>query len=423
MGAAALLETVLAEKTTIPLLDIESSLQESITETRLKALLKALPAGVIVLDGKGLVQECNPAAIELLDEPLIGLSWRTVIDRAFDHSRISGQDSVTKKGQIVSISTCPLGEGVPGQIILLQDVTEKRQLQAKYDQQNRLASMGQMAAQLAHQIRTPISAALLYASHLKSPQLDNDKRLRFADKILTRIQSLEQLIDDMLLFSRNGMEKRESISVQQLLNELQQTIEIPDNKQKIDVVFEYLPEESAANDKVYISGNRNLLVSGLINLVNNAFYAVDTNIEERPDGMNARVTIKVSQPINGAVDFSIHDNGSGISAENIDKIFEPFYTTKQHGTGLGLAVVKAIANAHDGELWLDYSSTSEPSASYKESSTDYKESSTSNKESSIPHKESETSGSVFRMRIPTQIKSLSHNNRKSNTRVTCMENF
>ncbi|MCK5649333.1 MAG: hypothetical protein KAI22_10675, partial [Gammaproteobacteria bacterium] len=75
-------------------------------------------------------------------------------------------------------------------------------------------------------------------------------------------------------------------------------------------------------------------------------------------------------------------------------------------------------------------STSEPSASYKESSTDYKESSTSNKESStsnqessIPYKESETSGSVFRMRIPTQIKSLSHNNRKSNTRVTCMENF
>lgn len=434
MGAAALLETALAEKTTIPLLDIDSSLQESITETRLKALLKALPAGVIVLDGKGLVQECNPAAIELLDEPLIGLAWRTVIDRAFDHSRISGQDSVTKKGQIVSISTCPLGEGVPGQIILLQDVTEKRQLQAKYDQQNRLASMGQMAAQLAHQIRTPISAALLYASHLKSPQLDNDKRLRFADKILTRIQSLEQLINDMLLFSRNGMEKRESISVQQLFNELQQTIVIPENKQKINVVFEYLSEENSANGKVYISGNRSLLVSGLVNLVNNAFSAVDTNLKESPDDQAAQVTIKVSQPINGAVDFSIHDNGSGISAEHIDKIFEPFYTTRQHGTGLGLAVVKAIANAHDGDLWLDYSSTSEPSAFYnepsaadKESSTCYKEPSTCYRESSTCYKESSTyresstSGSVFRMRLPTQIEALSQNNRKVNNSISRME--
>ncbi len=401
MGLAAILETALAETRTIPPSDVNeivgdsdvagfdsansSSLQESITETRLKALLKALPAGVIVLDGKGLVQECNPAAIELLDEPLIGLAWRTVIDRAFDHSRISGQDSITKKGQIVSISTCPLEEGVPGQIILLQDVTEKRQLQTKYDQQNRLASMGQMAAQLAHQIRTPISAALLYASHLKSPKLDNDKRLRFADKILTRIQSLEQLINDMLLFSRNGMQNRESISVKQLLNELEQSIVVPEDKQKVNIVFDFLVEENISNEnlsneQVYISGNRNLLVSGLVNLVNNALHAVDDK--------GSRVTIKVSQPIKGAIDFSIHDNGSGISAEDVNKIFEPFYTTKENGTGLGLAVVKAIANAHDGDLWLDYSSTS---------------------------------GSVFRMRIPTQIQSLHKNNRKSSIRTSFME--
>ena len=408
MGLAAILETALAETRTIPPSDVNelvkdsdvagfdsansSSLQESITETRLKALLKALPAGVIVLDGKGLVQECNPAAIELLNEPLIGLAWRTVIDRAFDHSRISGQDSVTKKGQIVSISTCPLEEGVPGQIILLQDVTEKRQLQTKYDQQNRLASMGQMAAQLAHQIRTPISAALLYASHLKSPKLDNDKRLRFADKILTRIQSLEQLINDMLLFSRNGMQNRESISVKQLLNELEQSIVVPEDKQKVNIVFDFLVEENLSNEQVYISGNRNLLVSGLVNLVNNALHAVDDK--------GSRVTIKVSQPIKGAIDFSIHDNGSGISAEDVNKIFEPFYTTKENGTGLGLAVVKAIANAHDGDLWLDYSSTSESSTSYKKSST---------------------SGSVFKMRIPTQIQSLHKNNRKSSIRTSFME--
>ena len=342
---------------------VDSSLQESITETRLRTLLKALPAGIVVLDGEGVVQECNPAAIALLDEPLLGLSWRLVIDRAFDHQRISGQDSITQKGQIVSISTCPLGEGVSGQIILLQDVTEKHQLQAKYDQQKRLASMGQMAAQLAHQIRTPISAALLYASHLKSPHLDNDKRLRFADKILTRIQSLEQLINDMLLFSRNGMENRESISAQHLLSELEQTIQLSvDNEyaeKKLQLNFDYMTVET-----LYVSGNRNLLISGLMNLVNNAIHAVDNE---------GKIQVKISQPLNGAIDFIVEDNGSGILEENLEKIFQPFYTTKSNGTGLGLAVVKAIANAHDGDLWLE---------------------------------KTNHSGSVFRMRLPTQIQSI-----------------
>ena len=343
--------------------DLSSPLQESITETRLRTLLKALPAGIVVLDGEGIVQECNPAAIELLDEPLLGLPWRIVINRAFDHQRISGQDSITQKGHIVSISTCPLGEDVPGQIVLLQDVTEKHQLQAKYDQQKRLASMGQMAAQLAHQIRTPISAALLYASHLKSPNLDDDKRLRFADKILMRIQSLEQLINDMLLFSRNGMENRESISVQHLLSELEQTmlssLEHEQGERRVDLSFNY-----AVENIHYISGNRNLLISGLVNLVNNAIHAITKE---------GRVQVKVSQPLDGAIDFTVDDSGSGICEKHLDKIFQPFYTTKDNGTGLGLAVVKAISNAHDGDLWLEKTSIN---------------------------------GTVFRMRLPTQIHSI-----------------
>jgi two-component system sensor histidine kinase FlrB len=373
MGVTALLESNLNYKNLNEVIDKalgqeeqgDSVLEESISENRLKTLLKALPAGVIVLDGQGKVQECNPAAIELLDEPLLGLEWRAVINRAFDPERISGQDSVTRKGRIVSISTCPLGEGVPGQIVLLQDVTEKHQLQSRLEQQSRLASMGKMAAQLAHQIRTPISAALLYASHLKSPRLDEQKRLRFAEKILTRIQSLEQLINDMLLFSRNGMENRESISVEQLLNELSQSIEKPNNKENVKLSFRYMLAEP-----YYISGNRNLLISGLSNIVNNALYAVESDGE---------ISVKVSQPIYGSIDISVQDNGKGIDADSIDKIFQPFYTTKEQGTGLGLAVVKAIANAHNGELWLD--------------STD-------------------TSGTTFRMRLPIQIQTLNQNHQQ-----------
>jgi len=203
----------------------QTAYNDSLSDTRLQTLLNALPAGVVVLDGRGMVNECNPAAIDLLGEPLLGESWRNVIERSFNPMP-SGQDVVTNDGRIVNISTCPLGNNLPGQIILLQDVTVNRKLQAQLDQQKRLATMGQMAAQLAHQIRTPIASALLYASHLKKNNLSEKNRMRFADKILSRIKNLENLIKDMLLFSKNGMEQGIDLSIEQLFETVKNSIEL-----------------------------------------------------------------------------------------------------------------------------------------------------------------------------------------------------
>ena len=97
---------------------------------RLETLLKALPAGVIVLDSEGYIQECNPQATDLLGEPLQGLLWREVIERAFSPRSDDGHEISLRDGRLVSISTQALGSE-PGQIILLQDVTEARMFQQK----------------------------------------------------------------------------------------------------------------------------------------------------------------------------------------------------------------------------------------------------------------------------------------------------
>jgi len=316
---------------------------DSLTDTRLQTLLNALPAGVVVLDGKGLVNECNPAAIKLLGEPLLGESWRKVIERSFNPMP-SGQDVVTNKGQIVNISTCPLGNNLPGQIILLQDVTTNRKLQVQLDQQKRLATMGQMAAQLAHQIRTPIASALLYASHLKKSNLSEENRLRFADKILNRIKNLENLIKDMLLFSKNGMEQGIDVSVTQLFDTVKYSTELNPQTQ-INFI-------NNIDKKTTIHGNQNLLVSSLLNLIENA----EQSVVEKKDQENALIKLELTSRADGYIDFIVTDNGNGIDKMLASKIFEPFYTSKKEGTGLGLAVVKAISHGHQGELWLESTS-------------------------------------------------------------------
>lgn len=148
---------------------------------RLQSLLKALPAGVVVLDAEGVVVESNPAAQSLLGEPLDGMTWIDVIKRAFSPKVDDGHDISLRDGRRVSISTEALGNE-PGQILLLQDVTETRKLQEGLNRHKRLSDMGEMAASLAHQIRTPLSSALLYCSHIEQPQIDTDKRQHVAGR-------------------------------------------------------------------------------------------------------------------------------------------------------------------------------------------------------------------------------------------------
>ena len=157
---------------------------------RLSYLLSALPAGIIVLDMRGCIEESNPAAIELLGEPLDGELWREIIERSFQSGSQTGQEARLTDGRTVSISTCPRGDE-PGQIILLMDVTETHFLQQALSRHQRLSAMGEMSAKLAHQIRTPLASALLYTSNMNKDTLSSQEREKFVGKTLSRLQHLE----------------------------------------------------------------------------------------------------------------------------------------------------------------------------------------------------------------------------------------
>lgn len=309
---------------------------------RLEALLNALPAAVVVLDGAGRVAECNPAAREFLGEPLIGQRWAEVFARAFVPHLAEHQELCLRDGRRVHMSQSTLG-AEPGHILLFKDVTETRALQERLNHHQRLSAMGEMTAALAHQIRTPLAAALLYSAQLVNPNHSAPEVARYAGKIQSRLHHLETLTNDMLLFARgNSGGEVETVPVADLLCDLQQALEtyIAGGQCTLNIVDE--------THNVLLHGHRQALLSALQNLAVNAMQAC---------GAGARLILTAHSTTDAdgypLVHLALTDNGPGVAAELRERIFEPFFTTRSDGTGLGLAVVQSIAHAHHGSVRVE----------------------------------------------------------------------
>ncbi len=300
---------------------------------RLQNLLDLLPGGVIVIDAQGIVREANPAACELLGLPLEGQLWRQVIARCFAPREDDGHEISLKDGRRLSISTRSL-DAEPGQLVLLNDLTETRHLQDQLARHERLSSLGRMVASLAHQIRTPLSAALLYASHLTEQELPVATQQRFAGRLKERLHELEHQVRDMLIFARGELPLTDRVTPKMLMQSLQAAAQA--HVQDLPIRWQC---DSHAGELLC---NRDTLVGAILNLIENAIQASSTEVR-----------LKVHLYARGShLRVAISDSGSGIDPRVLARLGEPFFTTKATGTGLGLTVVKAVARAHQGELLL-----------------------------------------------------------------------
>ena len=298
---------------------------------RLTLLLDALPAGVVVLNGSGCVLQANPAASKVLGSAIVGAGWTAIAADALEASETPGEYLAGDRRLAVAVT--PL-DSAGGRIVLLHDVTETQHLKTQAERNQRLAAMGEMAAQLAHQLRTPLAAALLYAGNLENPDLSAASRVSIAQKTVARLKHLERLIQDMLMFARGEVLGRETFAVADLLAELTQTFE-PLAKSR-GIVFLVTAEGAGGA----LTGHRKSLVGALTNLLENALQAVETggriDLDARRDG---------SQII-----LAVRDNGRGMNAETAARLFDPFFTTRAEGTGLGLSIARGVARAHGGGI-------------------------------------------------------------------------
>lgn len=306
---------------------------------RLAVLLGALPAGVVMLDRAGCVAQCNSAAESLLGGDLAGRPWdelAVILDATETPGELTvGEEAGARR---VSLSEAALESG-EGRIILLHDITDAYRLRLQAERNERLAAMGEMVAGLAHQLRTPLAAALLYTGNLKQPELAPADRTRVADRAIERLRYLERLIRDMLLFARGDSLGRQRFGICELAGELVHTLEPLARARQITF------SSSCACGDATLLGDRKALGGAITNLLENAIQATE-----------AGGAVDLSATLEGDdVLFRIRDNGRGIEPAHQARLFDPFFTTRADGTGLGLAIARGVARAHGGDISIESS--------------------------------------------------------------------
>lgn len=361
---------------------VELALKEQLAH-RLAGLLSCLPGGVIVLDSSDRVVDSNPEGKTLLGDYCVGRLWSELL---FENTRVALAESALFKqsevkllnGNYISLSERVVdAEG--GGIVLVTDVTEAQLQRTRQLRQQRLTTLGEMSARMAHQLRTPLSTAILHMSHLSILGLSDDERRQVHGKIQGRLHHIEELIDGMLGYVRGTERTDTKFSFTSMMSELVSIAELEASRKGGRVLQEYyfpdlarpelsmsrfsIPSANTSSPSIpssFISsprmssptmpememmGCRQEILSALTMLVENAVQLSEVPL----------LTISI-ESCHQWVDVHISDDGPGITTDESSKIFEPYYSKRPGGTGLGLAIAQVTASEHGGDLSLMNSS-------------------------------------------------------------------
>ena len=305
---------------------------------KLSSLMDALPGGVIVIDATGNVKEMNPAALQITGKCFIGNNWQQLVGRIASSEPVYEGEFSLHDGKRVSITSSPFGaEG--DRIILVTDITETFRLNNTINREKRLTALGEMAARLAHQVRTPLSSAILYLSNLStrlSAGITEDSG-KAVKNIQNQLGQIEKLVEGMLSYIKGDMVASRTFSPAALLIEvkLATAMHVDSADGTLQILYE--------GDDFEITGDHEALFNALSNLVVNAVQAVDSKPE---------ITLSLFKE-QDCIRFVVTDRGPGIDEDKQEQIFDPFFSTRPGGTGLGLAVVLSAVQAHGGQISID----------------------------------------------------------------------
>jgi len=245
-----------------------------------------------------------------------------------------------------------------GVIVNLNDVTQLKKLKEEAERKNRLTAMGEIAANVAHEIRNPLGSIELFVSLLKKGTKDDPDKLELMNHISSGVRSMNHIISNLLQYAKPRPIIREAINLQELLGKFVEFSEHMARQQNIEIL-------SGFNAKDYfIKGDPELIKQIFLNLFVNAmqampeggkiFFETENILESDPDNLKrfpAHLVID-GQPLN-LISCVIKDTGRGMTEEEKRRTFDPFFTTKERGTGLGMSIVQNIIESHSGAIVID----------------------------------------------------------------------
>ncbi len=331
-----------------------------------QCILRSIRSGVITFDTEGRITTFNDTA-----EKIFGMKSEEVMNKTY--SEVFGKDN--KLGEVlkeslamdkthtrveiqleredgqpiwVGLSTSLLKasqDRVMGVILLFTDITELKRLQEQVRLKERLATLGEMSAGIAHEIRNPLGAIQGFAKLLQRKFANDDPSWDMAQGIIAEVNGLNTLVTEFLDFARPKEPILEKVMLNEIIDNALSIAEFNKGDNRVHI------ERNFSSDIPQIIADEDQLRQAFLNLIINS-------LEAMPEGGELKLSTSNYYPagvnednrLSSGVMVEIEDTGYGIAAENIDKILIPFFTTKSKGTGLGLAIAHKIIVSHGGRI-------------------------------------------------------------------------
>ncbi|MBM9519851.1 PAS domain-containing protein [Desulforhopalus vacuolatus] len=328
----------------------------------MERLVVLLPVGLIATDRDGRIRICNRAATDILgngEQELLGQRIEDAGDgRLAEMMKSAEKTTGSLNGEVsytgadgheqvvnfLSRTVNKKGEGEsPGEVIVLQDMTEVKQLEKDLHRNAKLAAVGKMAAGVAHEIRNPLSSIKGLALLLGSRFDDGSEEAGQAATLVGEVDRLNRAIGELLDFSRPTKLEKSTFNLPALL---QRTVQLVEQDAKSCGVQLILSIPAKLKNHT-ITADQDKLSQVFLNLLLNALQAFDEK-----EGDERRIELNLVISGNSTI-VTVHDSGSGIAGKDLNRVIDPYFTTKSNGTGLGLALSAKIVEEHGGRLELE----------------------------------------------------------------------
>lgn len=351
----------------------------------LNSILTSVSVGIIAVDQDGRITQFNPAASMMLGLPereVLGRHYRDVlppgvpVDANALRAAESGRavESVEKRldltdgtSLMVSVSTAILRDDEgrsQGAVEVFHDLTRLKRMEQEITRLTTLAALGEMAATIAHEVRNPLAGIGGFASLLKRDIPADDPRNKLCDKIISGVETLNRIVTTLLNYTRFDEINREEVGYGDFLRKAVEQF-CHDNAERLgDVIIRLHPDELSRTEtspRIDPMLVRQLIFNLLVNALEACGTSGEVEISYRKLSRQAaterygeRLMLAHDETV---IETIVVDTGAGLDQQHIEKIFSPFFTTKQNGTGLGLAVSWKIAKAHGGDIMAENSPT------------------------------------------------------------------